>query len=500
MNGGKKRFDVVVVGSGNAGLCAALAAREAGASVLLLEKAPEEWRGGNSFFTGGALRFAFRGLEDIKTLIPDLSDEEVSSIQIEPYDEDQFYSDMLRITDYLTEPDLCLTMIRRSLPTMQWLRSKGVRWTLAFGRQAFRVNEKFRFWGGLVVEAVGAGPGLVGALFDRAVKDGVEIRYASKATRLLADGDGKIAGVEVRGPASSYQVETGSAVLAAGGFEANAEWRCRYLGPDWELAKVRGTLYNTGDGIRMALEIGAQPFGHWSSCHAVAWDLNAPPHGDRRIGDLFQKHSYPLGIVVNIKGERFLDEGADFRNYTYAEYGRRIISQPHRAAFQIFDSKVISLLREEYRIREVTKAEASTIEELAKKLEIDVEGLARTVREFNAAVQPGAFNPAILDGKRTEGVLPPKSNWALPIDTPPYVGYGVTTGITFTFGGLRITPRAEVLDTEGRSIPGLYAAGENVGGLFYYNYPGGSGLMAGAVFGRISGAEAAAYVSAQRNR
>ena len=161
---------------------------------------------------------------------------------------------------------------------------------------------------------------------------------------------------------------------------------------------------------------------------------------------------------------------------------------------------MISLLREEYRIREVTKAEASTIEELAKKLEIDVEGLARTVREFNAAVQPGAFNPAILDGKRTEGVLPPKSNWALPIDTPPYVGYGVTTGITFTFGGLRITPRAEVLDTEGRSIPGLYAAGENVGGLFYYNYPGGSGLMAGAVFGRISGAEAAAYVSAQRNR
>ncbi len=491
-------FDVVVVGSGNAGLCAALAAREFDVSVLLVEKAPEEWRGGNSFFTGGGLRFAFRGLDDIRTLIPDLSEEELKSIEIEPYDEDQFYNDMLRVTEYLTDADLCLTLIRQSLPTMQWLRTKGVRWNLAFGRQAFRVGNKFRFWGGLLVEAVGAGPGLVGALFDRATKDGVEIRYASKATRLLADRQGRIAGIEIRGAEGPYEVHCRSVVLASGGFEANAEWRCRYLGPDWELAKIRGTPYNNGDGIKMALDIGAQPFGHWSSCHAVAWDLNAPPYGDRKIGDLFQKHSYPLGIVVNIKGERFLDEGADYRNYTYAEYGRRIIRQPQRAAFQIFDSKVLPLLRDEYRIREVTKAEATTVEELAKKLEIDVDGLVRTVREFNAAVQPGEFNPAILDGKRTKGLTPPKSNWALPIDTPPFVGYAVTTGITFTFGGLRITPKAEVLDTENHLIPGLYAAGEHVGGLFYYNYPGGSGLMAGAVFGRIAGAEASTQVVAVR--
>jgi tricarballylate dehydrogenase len=484
-------YDVAVVGSGNAGLCAALAAREVGASVLLLEKAPEEGRGGNSFFTGGGLRFAFRSLEDLRTLIPDLSEEELNSVEIEPYDEEQFYNDLLRLTDYLTDGDLALTVIRQSLPTMQWLRTKGVRWNLAFGRQAFRVDDKFRFWGGLIVEAVGAGPGLVGALFDRAAKEGVEIRYASKATRLLMDREGRIEGIEIRGPNGPYELLAHSVVLASGGFEANPEWRCRYLGPDWELAKVRGTFYNTGDGIKMALDIGAQPFGHWSSCHAVAWDLNAPAYGDRKIGDLFQKHSYPLGIVVNIKGERFLDEGADFRNYTYAEYGRRIITQPRRAAFQIFDSKVVHLLRDEYRIREVTKAEASTVEELAKKLEIDANGLVRTIREFNAAVQPGKFNPAILDGKGTQGIGPPKSNWALPIDAPPFVGYGVTTGITFTFGGLRVTPEAKVLDSENRDIPGLYAAGELVGGLFYYNYPGGSGLMAGAVFGRIAGANAA---------
>jgi tricarballylate dehydrogenase len=256
---------------------------------------------------------------------------------------------------------------------------------------------------------------------------------------------------------------------------------------------VRGTFYNTGDGIKMALDIGAQPFGHWSSCHAVAWDLNAPPFGDRKVGELFQKHSYPLGIIVNVKGERFLDEGADFRNYTYAAYGRELLNQPQRAAFQIFDSKVIPLLRDEYRIREVTKAETSTIEELARKLEIDVNGLARTVREFNAAVQPAEFNPAVLDGKGTEGITPPKSNWALPLDSPPFVGFAVTTGITFTFGGLRINLKGEVLNTENHTIQGLYAAGELVGGLFYYNYPGGSGLMAGAVFGHLAGSEAARH-------
>jgi tricarballylate dehydrogenase len=269
--------------------------------------------------------------------------------------------------------------------------------------------------------------------------------------------------------------------------------RTRYLGPNWDLARVRGTPYNTGDGIRMALDIGAQAWGHWSGCHAVQWDYNAPWHGDRKVGDNFQKHSYPIGIIVNVNGERFVDEGADLRNYTYVKYGREVIKQPRRAAFQIFDQKTIDMCREEYRIREVTKAEANTIEELARKLEIDVDGLARTVREFNAAVMSEvAYNPAVKDGRGTRGLALPKSNWAQPLDMPPYVGFAVTTGITFTFGGLHITPVGAVLDNEGREIPGLYAAGELVGGLFYNNYPGGAGLMAGAVFGRIAGRSAAA--------
>src|SRR5262249_3953082 len=225
---------------------------------------------------------------------------------------------------------------------------------------------------------------------------------------------------------------------------------------------------------------GAQPYGHWSSCHAVAWALNAPEFGDRKVLDLFQKHSYPLGLIVNLRGERFVDEGADLRNYTYAKYGRAILGQPLRTAWQLFDQKVVGILREEYRIREITKVEAGTLEELARKCEIDEAGLVRTVREYNAAVQDApAFNPAVLDGKGTRGVTPPKSNWAQRLDSPPYVAYGVTCGITFTFGGLRVDGQAAVLDTEDRPIPGLYAAGELVGGLFYHNYPGGSGLMAG---------------------
>jgi tricarballylate dehydrogenase len=217
--------------------------------------------------------------------------------------------------------------------------------------------------------------------------------------------------------------------------------------------------------------------------------------GDLRVGDLHQKHSYPLGIIVNRDGKRFVDEGADFRNYTYAKYGREILKQPGRQAFQIFDSKTIPLLRDEYRQRSgpsyITKATANTIEELADGLMIDPAGLKRTVEEFNAAIQPGEFNPSVLDGKRTEGINPPKSNWAIPIDEPPYEGFAVTCGITFTFGGLRINRQAQVLDTEDHPIPGLYAAGELVGGLFYYNYPGGSGLMAGATFGRLAGTSAA---------
>ena len=484
-------YDVLVIGAGNAALCAALAAQGRGARVLVLERAPAHLRGGNTYFTGGGFRFPYAGLDDIRRLIPELSETEARSIDVGSYSPSQMYGDMMRVSEGLADDLLTDTVVRQAYPTMLWLRERGLRWVLQYGRQAFTVEGVLRFWGGLITEAVGGGAGLSDGLFESAERAGVEIRYQTRVAKLAQDASGAIAGVVVQGPATMEEIEAGAVVLACGGFEANAEMRTRYLGSGWDLAKVRGTRFNMGDGIRIALEVGAMSYGHWSGCHAVAWDLNAPAYGNRAIGDLYQKHSYPFGIVVNVDGARFVDEGADFRNYTYARYGREILKQPQRAAFQIFDAKAVPLLRDEYRIAQATKASADTISQLAVALGIDLDGLAHTVDAFNEAVQPGTFDPTRLDGKGTMGIAPPKSNWAQPIDTPPYLGYAVTCGITFTFGGLRIDAQARVLDGDERAIPGLFAAGELVGGLFYFNYAGGSGLMAGAVFGKLAGESAA---------
>jgi tricarballylate dehydrogenase len=273
--------------------------------------------------------------------------------------------------------------------------------------------------------------------------------------------------------------------------------RARYLGPNWDLAKVRGTRYNTGWGHKMAMEIGAAVTGHWSGAHAVQWDMNAPEYGDLTIGDRFQKHNYPFGILVNAKGERFLDEGLDFHSFTYAKYGHEVLRQPGLFAWQIFDQKVVKLLRDEYRIARITKETANTLEELAPKLTgVDPEGFLRTVRAYNEAPRPDvSFNPNIHDGLRTRGLAIDKTNWANRLDTPPFEAYGVTTGVTFTFGGLKVSTEAEVLDTSGTPIRGLFAAGEIVGGLYYHNYGSGTGLVAGVVFGRRAGAGAARLVA-----
>ena len=483
--------DVLVVGAGNAALTAALAAAERGASVIVVEKAPIYLRGGNSYFAGGLFRFAYEGLEDVLDLVPDTSDDQRDSTDVGSYPQATFYSDVMRLTEGLSDPEMVQLLVSQSYPAMMWMKDQGVPWILAYGRQAFTQNGVLRFWGGLVVESVGAGKGLSDRLFELVERAGVETLYQTKLTALTADRRGRVVGATVRDTDGYREIDAKSVVLACGGFEANPEMRARYLGAGWELAKVRGTQFNTGDGIRAALDIGAQPFGHWSGCHAVAWDLNAPPYGDRNIADLFQKHSYQFGLIVNVEGKRFVDEGADFRNYTYAKYGREILYQPQRAAFQLFDDKTKHLLRDEYSIPQASVVRASTIGELADGLGVQREALEQTVAEYNGAIQPGEFDPTALDGKRTAGIEPPKSNWALPLDTPPYAGFAVTCGITFTFGGLRIDSRGQALDTEDAKIPGLYAAGELVGGLFYVNYPGGAGLMAGAVFGRLAGTSAA---------
>jgi tricarballylate dehydrogenase len=493
-------WEVIVVGGGNAALCAALSARERCERVLVLERAPEAEAGGNSRFTAGLLRIVYNGVEDLGRLI-DLSKEEIERTDFGTYTAEQFLDDMARVTEYRCDPDLTEILVKESFPTALWMRKKGVRFTAAWGRQAFKIEGRFKFWGGLTLEAIGGGPGLVESLTSAGKKNGVEIWYRARAVSLVAD-DAGVHGVVVKHAGKTTEVKAKAVVLAAGGFQANTEMRARYLGPGWELAKVRGTRFNTGDAIRMALDAGAAPVGNWSGCHAVAWERNAPEFGDLAVGDQFQKHSYPWGIYINAKGRRFVDEGADFRNYTYAKYGRVILNQPGQFAWQIFDAKVKNQLRDEYRIKQVTKVSANTLEELVKKLDdVNPDAALAEIHAYNAAVRTDIpFNPNVKDGRCTTGLAVNKSNWANTIDTPPFEAYAVTCGITFSFGGLRINTDAQVISTDGEPIPGLYAAGELVGGIFYFNYPGGSGLTNGSVFGRIAGANAALAVSARHSK
>ena len=491
----KANYDVIVVGGGNAALSAALSAAENGARVLVLERAPEHKRGGNSAFTGGGFRMVHHGAPDIKKIVPDLSEEDIARTDFGEYTKENFLDDLGRITQYYIDPDLAEIIVNNSTDTVHWLMAKGVKFVPNYGRQAFNHNGRFKFFGGVVIYANGGGAGLVEAEYKSAQKNGVDIRYGARAIGLLREKSG-ICGVRVVVDGEEETISSRAVVLASGGFEANREWRTRYLGPGWELAKVRGTRYNTGDGIQMALDAGAQSYGQWSGCHSVAWERYANDFGDvdgqHSAG---YRHSYPYSIMVNSEGKRFLDEGADFRNYTYAKYGRVVLQQPGSYAWQVFDSQVAHLIRDEYKMRGATKVKADTIEELVDKMgDVDYHAFLKTVREYNDAIKKDvAFDPNVKDGKATVGLDVNKSNWANTIEKGPFEAYSVGCGITFTFGGLKIDNDARVLDIEDEPLSGLFAAGELVGGLYYFNYPGSTGLMAGAVFGRLAGRNAAAY-------
>jgi tricarballylate dehydrogenase len=483
---------VVVVGAGAAGLCAALAAAEGGAHVTVLERAPESERGGNTAFSVGAMLVAYDSPDQLLELMTDLAPAQREVTDFGTYTEADFFDDMARVTEYRADPELVEVLVGQSHETLRWMVRHGVEFQPMYG-MALQVEGRLRFVRGLAIGVRGRGAGLVDALAAAAAASGGELAYGMRAERLLTDDRGQVCGVRARRAGELVDLPADAVVLASGGFQANAKWRTRYLGPGWGRAKVRGSRFNTGDGIRLALEAGAMPYGDWSGCHAVSWDRNAPDFGDASVGDDFQKLSYQFGIMVNAAGQRFVDEGADFGNYTYARYGRAILEQPGQVAWQVFDQKVTHLLREEYRTSPVTKVVADSPKELAARLQgVDGTRFLETLDAYNKAVRVDVpFDPAAKDGRRADLRLP-KSNWANRIDVPPFEAYQVTCGITFTFGGVRVNPSAQVVDAEGQPLPGLFACGEMVGGLFYLNYPGGSGLTAASVFGRIAGASAAA--------
>ncbi|MGH8618030.1 MAG: FAD-dependent tricarballylate dehydrogenase TcuA [Burkholderiales bacterium] len=481
-------YDVVVVGKGNAALCAALAAKDEGARVAMLEAASEEEHGGNSRFAGGVMRFAYTGVEDLRR-VTDISDEEAANSDFGSNTREHFLDVLYELTSYRTDADLSELLVNSGLDTMAWLRAKGARFILNHGRQSGMIDGKRVYFGNMPIEVNGGGAGLVDYL-DKAVKKaGIEVFYDTRATGLV-QVDGAVRGVKAEQNGKAVEFRAKAVVLAAGGFEANPEMRTRYLGPGWDLCKVRGSRFNMGDGLKMALDIGAAPYGNWSGCHATGWDRNAPEFGDVNVGDQFQKHSYIFGLLINADGKRFVDEGLDFHSFTYAKYGGEVLKQPGQFAWQVFDAKVSKLLRSEYRIKFMTKVSANTLEELAPKLEgVNPDAFLKTAREYNAAVKKDVpFNHTIKDGKGTVGIEPAKSNWAQALDTAPFDAYATTCGITFTFGGLRIDKdTGQVLNVHLRPIDGLYTCGEMVGGLFYFNYPSGTGLVSGAVFGRIAG-------------
>ncbi|MBS4208177.1 FAD-dependent tricarballylate dehydrogenase TcuA [Bacillus sp. FJAT-50079] len=486
-------YDVIVVGAGNAALCAAISATEQGANVLVLEKAPRHKRGGNSFFTDGAIRFAYKGIDEMRKVIPTITDEEAKKIDLPEYNESDYYDDLMRVTNGKSDSKLANLLVSKSYETIAWMQNHGIEFELNYENQAFEKEGKYIFWGGLPVKTNNKGVGLVKKLNERAQELGIKVWYESQAVKLNTDQN-NITSVVVQRGEETVIVNTDSVILACGGFEANKRMRSKQMGAEWESAIVRGTEYNTGDGLSMALAIGAQKYGEWSGGHSIGTDYNAPKVGNfNKPGDIYKKSSFPLGLLVNKDGVRFVDEGADFRNYTYAKYGREVLKQPNNMAYQLFDAQVRPMLRKEYNLEEATVYEANSLEELAEKIDINKEEFLKTIQEYNEAVQDGTYNPTIKDQKETRGITPPKSNWALRIDQAPYYAYPVTCGITFTFGGLKIGSSGEVLDQNDAAIAGLYAAGEMVGGLFYENYPGGSGLMSGAVFGKLAGSSAAKY-------
>ncbi len=492
-------YDIVVVGAGNAAITAALAAHAEGAKVAVLEKANKELRGGNTRFTGGVFRHTYGGVGDLLPIVRD--NDNPDDVIIEPYTREDYLADMARVTGGRSDPELTGILVDRSYDTVRWMADIGVpfEFSRVVGGVSAGDSGKTTLAPGGAIRSLHEGVGLSANLFRLLDEAEIPVLYETRAHRIVTEEDGKVSGVEVRGPDGGRTLNCRALVIGSGGFQASPEMRTSYLGPDWSLVKVRGTRFNTGDLTKAAIDIGAQSYGEWSGCHATPIDADAPTYGDLKLTDKTNRLSYLYGVMINLDGVRFVDEGEDTVFYTYAKMGREILRQRNAIAFQVFDQKTVPLLEPRYSTG--VPLEADTIEELADKVEekyghmgFGKEAFINTLHEYNGAVQEGTFDPTRKDGKTTKGLRPEKTNWATRIDEPPYLVYGASLGITFTFGGIRINTDAAVVDHLERPIPGLFATGEATGGFFYQNYPGGAGLVRGAVFGKISGTNAAACV------
>ncbi|MGH3280678.1 MAG: FAD-dependent tricarballylate dehydrogenase TcuA, partial [Trebonia sp.] len=454
--------------------------------VIVLEKAPVEESGGNARFSHTGFRWAYLGADEIREFLPDIGEAEFRKLVLPGYSEDDFRADLMRVTEGRIDAELAEVLVTQSNAAVHWMLDTGIKWEHETG---VVIGGLRYFEPGGVIHPVGGNQGGIRQVQQWvAIAEGlgVEIRYQSAVTALHGNMR-HVEGVEVSAPDRTYDLAGKAVILCAGGFQANAEMRARYLGANTDLMKVRGSKHDTGEILQMALALGAKPSGQWQGAHGSPIDANAPNVGS---GSKVNRYGYPYGITVNSLGRRFFDEGESFYAFTYAKTGRRVLSQPGAVAYQIFDQQSIPLLTRRH-YDHATPIDASTIEELAKKIGVEPDVLSNTVEEFNSAVRDDVeFDPSRLDGRTAAGIDPPKSNWALHINEPPYRAYMITGGITFTFGGLKVNADAQVVNHADEPITGLYASGDILG-LFYHNYPGFSGQTRNVVFGRLAGAHIA---------
>ena len=454
--------DVLIVGGGNAALCAALTARRAGARVMVVESAPQAFRGGNSRHTRDIRYLHGRATEYVTG----------------PYPEEEFWDDLSRVTGSETNGQLARLVIRESADLGEWTSANGVRWQQPL-RGTLHLTRTNLFM-------LGGGKAMVNAYYDAARRLGIPIAYETEA-RELKLGDGKFLSAVVRRGDETREISAKSVVIAAGGFEANIPWLKEYWGEAAENFLIRGTQYNQGKMLKELLEHGAKPVGDPRGCHAIAIDGRGPKFDG---GIVTRLDCVPFGIAVNRDCRRFYDEGEDFWPKRYAIWGGLIAQQPDQIAYGIVDSKTIGrFIPSVY-----PPIEAQSVAELASRLGLEPGALVATVERFNRSVRPGAFDMSRFDDCRTEGLDPPKSHWALPIDTPPFYGYPLRPGITFTYLGVTVNERGQVVMQDDRPAKNIFAAGEVMAGnILRRGYLAGFGLTIGFVFGRIAGREAARH-------
>lgn len=483
--------DVLVIGAGSAAFEAAISARTAGAgSVLMIEKAPEHEFGGNARFSHTGFRFVHTGAEEIRAFVPEVDEATYATMHIPPYTADDFLADLNRVTQGRIDATLAQAFVDNSNSAVHWLRSIGLSWEL---EKTIRVGDKRYFQPGINIHPVGGGLGLLLRLREIALQLGIEIRYDTRVRGLIGN-ERAIQGVRVSSNEGEYDIGARAVICCSGGFQASAEMRARYLGPNADLVRVRGSKHNTGEVLQMLIALGAKTAGHWQGAHMTPIDSAAPafetPLARGGKSNSMNRYDYPFGITVNTLGQRFYDEGEAKHSYTYAKTGRAVLAQPGSAAFQIYDQTGIELFRDG-RDYPATMVEADTLEELARRIGVAPEVFIHTITEFNAACPKDIpFDPSKLDGKGARGLAVPKSNWAVPIERGPFRAYSITAGVTFTFGGVQVDTRAQVLNTSNAPIRGLFASGDVIG-LFFHNYPSCTGQTRNAVFSYLAGRGAA---------